>query len=100
MRRLGASEKKGGASTASHRATDPRSEPSPPVAGVHRWRSDARRRAMDQPVVARVIATAVGVGHASESPHHSAVAEKNETGLPHSAEEKNDGPSSRPQRPI
>ena len=61
MRRPGAA-KKGGTPAARSRAADPRSEPPPPVAGVHRWRSDARRRAVDQPVAARVVATAVGAG--------------------------------------
>src|SRR6266508_2619805 len=76
IRRLGASEKRGWTPAASRRAADPGSEPPPPVAGVHRRRSHARRRAVDQPVVARVVATAVGAGHARQSPHDPAAAEK------------------------
>src|SRR6266850_831208 len=100
MRRLGASEKKGGASTASRRATDPRSEPPPTVARVHRWRSDARRCAVDQPVAARGVATPVSAGHTRESPHYPTAAEKTQTGPTHRAQEKDDGPPSRPPCPI
>src|SRR5436190_18111720 len=96
MRQLGASEKRGRTPAASHRTADPRSEPPPTVAGVHRRRSDARRRAVDQPVAARVVATAVGVGYARQSPHDPAVAEKTQTGPPRGAEEKDDGPPPRP----
>src|SRR5215470_14790978 len=98
--RWGASAKRGGTPAARRRPADPRSEPPPPVAGVHRRGSNACRGVVDQPVVARVIATAVGAGHACESPHDPTPAEKTQTGPTHSAEEKDDGPASRPQRPI
>src|SRR5712691_12710497 len=92
MQRRGASEKKGGTPAANGRTAGPRSEPPPPVAGVHGWRSDARRRAVDQPVTARVITTAVGAGYTCESPHDPTTAEKTQPGPPHGAEEKDDGP--------
>lgn len=94
MPRRGASEKKGGTPVANGRTAGPRSEPPPPVAGVHGWGSDARRCAVDQPVTARIITTAVGVGHARQSPHHPTAAEKPHTGPPHGAEDKDDGPPS------
>ena len=100
MPRPGASEKKGGTPTASRGAADPRGKSPPTVAGVYRGRSDARRRVMDQSVAARVGATVVGAGHACESPYDPEAAEKTQIGLPHGAEEKDDGPPPRPQRAI
>jgi hypothetical protein len=76
MRRRGASEKKGRTPAASRRPADLRGEPPPPVAGVHGRRSDARRCAVDQLVIARVVTTAGGDGHAGKSPHHPTAAEK------------------------
>jgi len=55
---------------------------------------------VDHPVVARVIATAVGAGPPCESPHDPPTAEKTQTGPTHGAEEKDKGSPSRPQRPI
>ena len=49
---------------------------------------------MDQLVIARVVTKAGGDGHAGESPHDPAAAEKIEDRLPYGAEEKDDGPSS------
>src|SRR6266571_8094045 len=100
MRRLGASEKRGGTPAASRHTADPGSEPPPTVTGVHRRRSDARRRAVDQPVVARVVAAAVGDGHTRQSPPDPTAAEKTQTGPTYGAEEKDDGAPSRPQRAI
>src|SRR5712691_1033837 len=100
MWRLGASETRGWTPAARSRAADPGSEPPSTVAGVHRWRSDARRRAVDQPVAARVVATAVSAGHTCQSSHDPAGAEKTQTGSTHGAEEKDDGPPPRPQRAI
>ena len=100
MRRQGASEKRGWTPAARSRAADPGSEPPSTVAGVHRWRSDARRRAVDQSVAARVVATAVGVGHPRQSAHDPSGAAQTQTGPTHGAEEKDDGPPPRPQRAI
>jgi hypothetical protein len=49
------------------RAADPRSEPPPFVAGVHGWRPNARRRAVDEPVAARVVTPSVGAGDTRQS---------------------------------
>src|SRR5439155_26702317 len=98
MRQRGASEKRGRTPAASRRTADPGSEPPPTVTGVHRRRSDARRRAVDQPVVARVVAAAVGDGHARQSADDRTAAAQTQDRLAHGAEEKTDGPSSRPHR--
>ena len=50
---------------------------------VHRWRSDARRRAVDQSVAARVVATAVGIGYPRQSAHNPAGAAQTQAGPPH-----------------
>src|SRR5262245_49267537 len=100
MRRRGASAKRGRTPAARRRTADPRSEPPPLVAGVHRWGPDACRRTVDELVVTRIVATAAGAGHTCESPYDPTAAEKIQTGPTHGAEEKDDGPPSRPQRPI
>src|SRR4029453_13663828 len=100
MQQQSASAKKGGTPAARRRTADPRSEPPPLVAGVHRWGSDACRRTVDELVVTRIVATGVGARHACESPHDPTPTEKTQTGPTHSAQEKDDGPPSRPYRPI
>src|SRR5215470_14939739 len=100
MRQLGASEKRGRTPAALSGAAGPGSEPAHPVTGVHRRRSDARRRAVDELVATRVVTTAVGAGHARQPPHDSSVAEKTQGGPPHGTQEKDDGSPSRSQRAI
>ena len=54
-------------------------------------RSDARRRAVDQSVAARVVATAVGIGSPRQSAHNPSGAAQTQAGPPHGAEEKTMG---------
>src|SRR4029453_19561729 len=61
---------------------------------------DARRRAVDELVAARVVEEAVGAWHARPPPHDSSVAEKTQGGSPHGTQEKDDGSPSRSQRTI
>src|SRR3954469_4529619 len=49
---VGRIRKKGGPPATRSGTADPGSEPAHPVARVHRWRSDARRRAVDELVAA------------------------------------------------
>ena len=91
---MGASEKKGRPPATRRRPAGLRGEPPPPVAGVHRGRSDARRGTVDQPVLARVIATTGSDGHPGKSSHHSAAATEAAYRVPHGAEEKDHGPPS------
>jgi len=90
--RRGAPPKKRGAARNACGTADPRSEPPSAVAGVHRWRSHARRRAVDELVAARALTTAVSAGHSRQSSHDPEGTTPTQTGLPHGAEEKDDGP--------
>src|SRR5262249_50127346 len=58
------------------------------VAGVHRGGSDARRGTVDQPVIARVIATPGSDGHPGRSSPHPTVVGEAAYRLPPGAEEK------------
>jgi Rhodopirellula transposase DDE domain len=91
MQRPGASEKRGGTPAASRGAATPGSKPPATVAGVHRRRSDARRRAVDEPVVARVVATTGGARHARQSSHDPTAPEKTQTGPTHGRKKKTMG---------
>src|SRR5207237_4524914 len=98
MRRWGASEKKGRPPATRRCPAGLRGEPPPPIAGVHRGRSDARRGTVDQPVLARVIATTGRDGHPGKSSHHPTAAAEAAYRLPHGAEEQEDGPTSQLER--
>jgi hypothetical protein len=71
---VGRIRKKGRPPATRRRPAGLRGEPPPPVAGVHRGRSDARRGTVDQPVMARVIATTGSDGHPGKSSHHPTAA--------------------------
>jgi hypothetical protein len=100
MWRLSASAQRGWPPAARRRAADPGSAPPPTVAGVHRRQSEARRRAVDEPLVARVVAPAVGAGPARPSPYDPAAAEHTQPGPTPGAEAKDEGPPSRPPRAM
>src|SRR5215468_5018117 len=100
MQQRDASANKGRPPAAHRRAANLRRSPPLLVAGVHGWRPNARRRAVDEPVAARVVTPSVGAGDTRQSADDPTAAAQTQDRLPHGAEEKNDGPSSRPQRPI
>src|SRR3954451_12552200 len=58
---------------------------------IHGGRPDARRRALDEPVVARTVAAADRDGHARQSSHHSSAPETAEARPSHGAQEEIDG---------
>jgi hypothetical protein len=91
MRQWGASESKGRTPAAHRRPAGLRGEPPIPVAGVHCGRFHACRRAVDEPVAARVVTTPGGAGDACQPPHDPALAQKTQMRLPHSAQEKTMG---------
>ena len=71
MRRPAEYEKKGWTQTADGEPTTTGGESSAGLAGVYGGRPDASRRALDQLVVVRVVATAQSDGHACQPADYS-----------------------------
>jgi hypothetical protein len=95
-----ASAQKGGPPAVHRRAANLRREPPRLVAGVHGGRPKARRRAVDDPVAARVVTPSVGAGAPRQAADDPTAATQTPERRPHGTEDKDDGPSSRPHRPM
>ena len=84
------SEKKGWTPAADHDSSLAGGQFTPDPRGIHGGRSHARRRALDEPVVARVVAAADRDGHARQSTDHSSAPETAETRPSHGSSSSGD----------